>query len=270
MKDLKPETFKIDGEITQFFGNLTGSTEVKFNRVAMIANEYKNIVDKLYKILEKNPGRPTTKEYNCAVGLLLVLQTGIRSGNLGSSDGYMTVPMPGSKIKSKFVKTYGLTTLLPKHISFSKGLAHFDFLGKKHVQNTFSFPKHLSDLIKVVLANKISPVFNITDREFTRFIKDKISVKYSSKDFRTFRANWFAYQSIKELPKPKTKKEYKQAIQKVAEYVSHYLNNTPNVCKKSYIDPNLFNYKFGDIESFKDGGKLPIYILKYLIYNNAK
>lgn len=257
-------TFEIDGLKTKFFGNLTGSTEVKFNRVAMIGNEYEKIVDKMYKIINRDKDIfPTTKDYNSAVAVLLILQLGIRIGNEESSEGYMTVPMPNSKIKPKFVKTYGLTTLLPKHIINNNGKVYFDFLGKKHVQNKFTLPSHLGKMVLNILDSDYKPVFNLKDTELTKFIKDKISVKYSSKDFRTFRANWYAFKVIKDIKKPTTKKEYKEGVEKVAVYVSTLLNNTKGVVKKSYIDPRVFEYHLGNIESFSNSG-----LIKFLKNND--
>jgi hypothetical protein len=120
---------------------------------------------------------------------------------------------------------------------------------------------------------KLTPLFGITEGELTKYIKDTTSPYFSAKDFRTFRANVFAYRFAKSIPKPTTKKEQKKAVNTVAEMVSVKLNNTPGVCKKSYIDPNLFIFMFGKAEQFdkpkeddkkefggllfKQGGKTP-------------
>ena len=45
---------------------------------------------------------------------------------------------------------------------------------------------------------------------------------------------------------------------KVAEEVSVYLNNTPGVCKKSYIDPMLFRGELGEKDKLQLGGKMLI------------
>jgi len=252
-----PEKYNIDGEEILFFGNSSSSMDVKFNRVAKIASNYDEIVAKMHKIINDNSSFPSNKDYCSAVAVLLIVKTGIRVGNEDSAEGYMTVPHPESKIKPVFVKTYGLTTLLPEHIQVENGKVKFDFVGKKHVQNTFEIPEDLSKLVIKVLQNRYSPVFNLTDSELTSFVKRETSPYLSTKDFRTFRANVYGYRFIKTLPKPTTKKEQKDGINLTAEYVSMLLNNTPGVVKTSYLDPNLFTYMLGpEIVTKRMGGTL--------------
>lgn len=248
--ELKEQIFDIDGQRVPFFGNIESTTENKFNRVAMIASRYLKIKQDMYRILQENQQFPTNKDFNCAVALLLIMSTGIRIGNEDSAEGYMTVPYEGSKIKPKFVKTYGLTTMLPEHVSIQNGLVELNFLGKKHVQNRFKLSPELSKLVIRVYKSGYSPVFNIDDYDLTSFIRKKTSPYFSSKDFRTFRANVFAYEAIKSLPRPTNKKEYKEAVKSVAIYVSTRLNNTEGVVKKSYIDPRIFERFLGKESDF--------------------
>lgn len=240
--------YPIDGAMIPFFGNSVSTTENKFNRVAMIAMRYGKIINNLNEIIRTT--KPSDVNYRLATALMMIIKTGIRIGNEDSAEGYITIPNPNSKIKPQFVKTYGLTTMLPNHLILINGVVFLNFLGKKHVQNMFKLDRDLSKLVINVYKQGLSPVFGITDYELTKFIEKETSPYFSSKDFRTFRANVFAYEALKNIPKPKTKKDYKAAIKEVAEYVSGKLNNTTGVVKKSYIDPRIFDYYLGTETQF--------------------
>lgn len=256
-------TYNIDGQEAKFFGNINGSSDVKFNRISMIASRYDEIVSDIDKVIAEEYTRPltnletgkpqTNQTYNLAVAFKLITQTGIRIGNEDSAEGFMTSYK--TKGKEVLAHTYGLSTLLPKHVEFKNGIAHLDFTGKKHVENTFILTKELSNLIKPIYDSGFPTVFNIDEYTLTQFIKDATSPYFSSKDFRTFRANVYANKAALTVSKPRTKKEYGDAVNVVADYVSNKLNNTPGVVKKSYIDSLLFWYYFGQKDDLPS--KLP-------------
>jgi DNA topoisomerase IB len=243
---LDPDRFTIDGESILFVGNESGSMDVKFNRVAKIASKYNDIIRNLNKIITQSSGVPTSKNYNLAASMLLVIKTGIRIGNEDSAEGFFSDFK--EKGKTHFARTYGLTTLRPNHVTVDKDVVKLDFTGKKHVENTFTLSKELSKVMIPIFQSGYNPVFGITDAELTKFIKEFTDSYLSSKDFRTFRANVYAYQKASELDKPTTKKEWKAAAKEVYEYTSKLLNNTPQVVKTSYIDPALLDYMWGSVD----------------------
>jgi DNA topoisomerase IB len=236
--------FLIDGREVGFYGNVNGSTDVKFNRVAMIASRYTEIVNKLRNIINSSKSIPTSIRYNCAVATLIILKTGIRIGNEDSAEGFYSEYK--EKGKRVLAKTYGLTTMERNHIKISpNGIVSFDFIGKKHVDNHFVLDKELSQYVISIYQSGYDPVFNIDDYTLTKFIKDETSPYFSSKDFRTFRANVYGYRYLMSLPTPTDKKTYKESVKYVCTMVSKKLNNTPQVVKTSYIDPDLFVYNWG-------------------------
>lgn len=275
------EIYTIDGIETGLFGKLRGSNSNKFNRATKIAAQYDELSEKLDNIIDKNKSK-VNEDYRKAVALSILMKTGIRVGNESSAEGYYTVPRPGSEEVSKFVRTYGLTTILHKHVKFNKdGTSDFDFTGKKQVRNTFNLNKELTSLIKPIAKLKLDPFFGITDAELTRFVKRVAGDAFTTKDFRTLRANIFAYRhaktfkpptledfldkkKIKEIEKDdidKDKKkeriereekraqkeldrERKDIVKRVAEHVSEKLNNTYQVIKTSYVSPLLWEHFF--------------------------
>lgn len=244
-----PTTFKIGSEDIKFLGRVNGSMDVKFNRTAKIGSRYNEIVADMEKIIRENSRIPTNTAYSNAVALLCIISTGIRIGNEDSAEGYVS-DLKYSDTYGKEVHSYGLSTLLQKHVSINNNQVSFDFVGKKQVKNSFTLNPKLSALVIPIINSKYDPIFNITESELTSFIRKETSPYFSAKDFRTFRANVYAYQKAVTLPKPTTKKEWKQAVRTCCEYVAVYLNNTHQVIKTSYADPELWNYMFGPIEQF--------------------
>lgn len=244
----KINTYPIDGNQVKFFGNPDGSTKVKFNKVAMIASRYVDILGDLQKIIDDDRSTfPVSERFRLAVAFLIIIKTGIRVGNEDSAEGYMTTPHANQKDQeSKFVQTYGISTMMRHHIYKQNGLVHFDFIGKKAVENKFILDHKLSNLVMQVYDSGFEPLFGIDESMLTSFIKKETSPYFSSKDFRTFRANVFGYNKAITLSKPKTKTQHNENVKKVTEFVSQKLNNTPGVVKSSYLDPRLFTYVFGD------------------------
>ena len=237
------EEYLIDDKLIEFYGRSDSTMDVKFNRVARIAKNYINIVKELNENLREN--KPCSSEYNLAACTYIILKTGVRVGNEDSAEGFYSDYK--EKGKTVFAKTYGITTMLREHVSFSNGIATINFVGKKHVENTFVLDPKLSMIMFNVMQCNTEPLFNLDEYEVTHYVKKLISKHISTKDLRTFRANVYAYEYLNKIAPPtppETKKEARSYINKTVEYVAKKLNNTPGVVKASYVDPKLFERFF--------------------------
>lgn len=245
------EKFKIERQYVTFYGKKNGSNKNKFNRVNKLASMYTELHKKFNNMAERGMNS-CSETYRCAVATLLLMETGIRVGNESSAEGYNTVPHPHAKNQeTKFVKTYGLTTLLREHIHEGRdGTMYFYFVGKKQVENTFIVPNNLRRYVSDIYNNcNEDPMFGVTDYQLTKFIKKYVGKQFTPKDFRTLRANIYAYNYMKNWflnsenswSSPPLKKEINKLRNDVATLVSEDLNNTKGVCLKSYINADLFN-----------------------------
>lgn len=226
-----------------FAKSVNAGFDDKQKRAVKLAAKFEELDRKFDGMIER--GNYVTDTARCALACKMMMHTGIRIGNESSSEGYVTNPHPNSKKQPEFVKTYGLTTLLPNHIQVQRGKAYVNFLGKKSVENSFCIGGTLAKQIKEVLSTVSDgeTFLEITAYELTKFIKRYVGRKFTPKDFRTMRANMYANEKMLELMKheaPTTKREYNAEVREVCEYVSEKLNNTPGVCKKSYIDGDLW------------------------------
>lgn len=236
-------TINIYGVDYVFAKSVNAGFDDKQKRAVKLASKFEELDRKFDGMIER--GNYVTDTARCALACKMMMHTGIRIGNESSSEGYMTNPHPNSKKKPEFVKTYGLTTLLPNHIQVQRGKAYVNFLGKKSVENSFCIGGTLAKQIKEVLSTVSDgeTFLEVTAYELTKFIKRYVGRKFTPKDFRTMRANMYANEKMLELMKheaPTTKREYNAEVREVCEYVSEKLNNTPGVCKKSYIDGDLW------------------------------
>lgn len=237
------EKYIIEGNRITVFGKHKGSNSNKFNRVAKLASMFKEIDDKMNGFIKRGG---VSAHSRCAIAIRLMLHTGIRIGNEGSAEGYMTKPHPYSKAEPKFVQTYGLTTLKREHTLIKRGIMYLNFVGKKQVENSFTITNGLVAQVKMLLAKTdTDTLFDVTAYELTKFIKKYIGKQFTPKDLRTLRANieaWKIYDTISTRPIAATKKEFKNEVKEILAHVSECLNNTPGVCRKSYIDDMLFQY----------------------------
>lgn len=156
----------------------------------------------------------------------------------------------GNKKYEKENNSHGLTTLKFSHITICddiKNMIVFDFIGKKGVQNKaicnnkYIYNYLLNKLINIqerkedINNQYIFSYKNtcVNSNDVNRYLENKLKVKITTKDLRTWNANNlfinFFNKSI----------DCKNPIKKALEFTANKLHNTPAVCKNSYIDPKI-------------------------------
>jgi len=230
-----------DEDVVYFSSNTTkqkDKSRAKFARVRIIAKNWSDIKKKLTQKLEKEDSQE-------AYALLISAKTGIRIGNEFSAEGYVSKV---KKIEGQFIQTYGLSTLLKKHVSFQDDKMILDFLGKKAVEQYMEVtdPMLVEYGKKFYKANEGEKFLNIDKLEISRFIRTNINQVLTIKDFRTFCANCEAFKIYKKYiegtPIPETKSSLSKEIKLILEKVSDKLHNTPGICKSAYISPIFIDY----------------------------
>ncbi len=152
-------------------------------------------------------------------------------------------------------ETYGLSTLLRRHVKIESGEAVFDYSAKdsKRHRQTIADPaivrtiKPLKDRNgggRELLAyrNGRGPWVDVTAADINEYLKESTGGDYSAKDFRTWNATVLAAVDLAlNGTEAETKTARKRAATAAVKRVSDYLNNTPAVCRKAYIDPRVFD-----------------------------
>jgi DNA topoisomerase-1 len=110
---------------------------------------------------------------------------------------------------------------------------------------------------------------DVRSPDINQYLKDATGDDFSAKDFRTWAATMLAAIALAvsgEVAATKTGR--KRAVTRAVKEVSHYLGNTPAVCRASYIDPRVIDaYNGGliirgvlkDIADTVEPGELPIH-----------
>jgi len=160
--------------------------------------------------------------------------------------------------------SYGLTTIKRKHVKIERGVATFDYPAKsgkrsKHEINDPSVMPTLKALKQRKGGAKLKDFLVYRDgREWkdlvaddvNAFIKEISGEGFSAKDFRTWNATVVAAMTVAQTDpdaEAPSKAARKRVVRTAIEKTALLLNNTPAVCKASYIDPRVFDrYEAGE------------------------
>ena len=150
--------------------------------------------------------------------------------------------------------TYGLATMQKQHVTLRNNVITFDYAaksGKQRIQSILD--PDVSEVIAALkkrrggseelLAYKTGRIWtDVKAFEINDYIKRETEGDFSAKDFRTWNATVLAAVALAvsgEVGKSPTAR--KRARSRAVKEVSHYLGNTPAVCRASYIDPRVFD-----------------------------
>ena len=146
--------------------------------------------------------------------------------------------------------SFGLSTLLDRHVSFAPGELRLRFRGKSGVwhERAVSDPR----LTRIVRACRDIPgqhLFQYRDdrgvarpvgsADVNAYIRAAAGGEYTAKDFRTWAGTTRAASLLSELPAPESKTAGERAVVGVIKEVAAELGNTPAVCRKSYVHPKV-------------------------------
>jgi len=193
-----------------------------------------------------------TKEKAIAIALKVTEKTLIRVGN----DRYLR------KYGSR-----GLTTLKKSHVHLSESEVVFRFRGKKGVQQEISVRNvkliaHLLELRELTGQYLFQYVVEgnrpcrLRAGDINAYIQRHTDLKFSSKDYRTWYAGFWAFSLFGQQAGCDGEKEREAAIVSVLDAVSQRLGNTRAVCKHYYVpDSIIAAYKDGSLQPYLCNGK---------------
>jgi DNA topoisomerase-1 len=146
-------------------------------------------------------------------------------------------------------KSYGLTTLLCRHVNVSGSQILFEFRGKGGVQHNVAITH--PELVKIVRYCQSLPgreLFQYPDEEgkcravsaadVNSFLREISGADFTAKDFRTWAGSVFALSALRKL-NCSSEREAKKGLVSIIKAVAERLGNTPSVCRKAYIHPAL-------------------------------
>jgi DNA topoisomerase-1 len=206
--------------------------ETKFHKLY----EFGKTLPKLRKKIRRDmESKDLTRDKVLATAINLMDKTYIRIGN----NGY-----------EKMNGSYGLTTLKDKHVKIQNGSIDFSFTGKKGIDHSIRVKdRKLASIIKQCRDIPGKTLFQYYDREgkqhsidsgmVNNYIKETTSMEFSAKDFRTWAGSLQAVEYFRENPEIAEREDKKKVVMELVNAVSEKLGNTPSICKKYYIHPQL-------------------------------
>jgi DNA topoisomerase I len=169
----------------------------------------------------------------------------------------------GSEDYAERNESYGLTTMLKRHVSIAGGEVIFDYIAKSGVRRVQAIAD--ADVLEVVAALKrrrgAGQLLAYRDGrrwvevhadDVNAYIKRISGGDFTAKDFRTWNATvlaavalagWEASSGAKaqgEAKRP-TATSRRRVVNAAVKTVAAYLGNTPAVCRASYIDPRVID-----------------------------
>jgi DNA topoisomerase IB len=209
----------------------------KFDRMVMFGEALPKLRRKLRRDLSL-PGLP--REKVLAVVVTLLDTTRVRVGNTEYA---------------RDNKSFGLTTLRNRHVSFIRdGRAALNFRGKGGVQHEVLIDdKRIARIVRHCQELPGQHLFQyVTDSgercpidsgQVNDYLREAMGEEFTAKDFRTWAATLQAVTLLARtaLPEKPSEQAFKGEIVKVVKQVAAELRNTPAVCRKSYINPAVFD-----------------------------
>jgi DNA topoisomerase I len=156
-------------------------------------------------------------------------------------------------------ESYGLATVRREHVSGSDGELVFDFpakSGQRRVQAVRD-PAAIA-AIEAMRRRRSGPddllVYredggwrDVRSEDVNAYIQEAIGEEFSAKDFRTWHGTVLAALALAGEPRPRSPAAAKRTIAGAVAEVAEALGNTPAVCRRSYIDPRVFDrYRDGE------------------------
>jgi DNA topoisomerase-1 len=156
--------------------------------------------------------------------------------------------------------SFGLTTMRDRHVAIDKKTVRFGFRGKSGIHHTI-------DLTDRRLARVIQKCRDLPGQDLFQYLDDDgkpqsiesadvnaylrviAGEEFTAKDFRTWAGTVLAALALREFEAFDSKTQAKKNIVQAIERVAQRLGNTPSVCRKCYVHPEI-------IDAYLDGSML--------------
>ncbi len=158
----------------------------------------------------------------------------------------------GNNDYAKANKSYGLTTLRDPHVKVDGSELRFQFKGKSG--KTWRLQVKDRRVAKIVKACQDLPgqeLFqyvdengerkDVTSADVNAYLKEITGRDITAKDFRTWAGTVLAALALQEFETFDTEAKAKKNVRAAIERVASRLGNTPTICRKCYIHPEILS-----------------------------
>jgi len=149
-------------------------------------------------------------------------------------------------------QSYGLTTLLNRHVDVSGSNIRLHFRGKSGKEHTYTVQdKKLARIVKRLqdlpghelfeYLDEQNEVRGIESADVNEYLREITREDFTAKDFRTWWGTVIAVEALKERGEAETQTQAKKNISEAIKEAAQYLGNTPAICRKCYVHPQVLD-----------------------------
>jgi DNA topoisomerase-1 len=157
----------------------------------------------------------------------------------------------GSDEYARTNKSYGLTTLKNRHVEVEGSELKFNFKGKSgKIWKVKVRDRRIAKVIRACQDLPGQELFqyvdengdnrDVTSSDINDYLRDISGEDITAKDFRTWHGTVLAALALQEFQKFDSQAGAKRNIREAIQRVAARLGNTPTICRKCYIHPEIF------------------------------
>jgi len=148
--------------------------------------------------------------------------------------------------------SFGLTTMRDRHVDVRGSTLRFHFRGKSGIWHDVDIRdaglarvvKHCQDLPGQELFQYVDEAGrrqDVDSNDVNGYLREITGSDFTAKDFRTWAGTVLGAMALREFERFDSQAQAKKNIVKAIERVSERLGNTPAVCRKCYVHPEVIN-----------------------------
>ncbi|MEA5118564.1 MAG: DNA topoisomerase IB [Propionicimonas sp.] len=210
--------------------------QLKYQRVVQASAQLPALRRQVQRDLRRN-GLPLERVAALAVRML--------------DEGYFRI---GNDVYADEYGSFGLTTLLRRHVRRQGDSLRFRFTGKSGIQHDVTVTdaealdvlqalRRRRDTSERLLGYRTSDGWtDMSPTVVNDYLRTRTEIHFTAKDFRTWHATVIAAEVLALSSEPgDTQASRRRAIRSATNEVAAYLGNTPGVARASYIDPRVID-----------------------------
>ena len=158
----------------------------------------------------------------------------------------------GNQDYAKQNKSFGLTTLRDRHVDIEGGELRFEFKGKSGKKWQLQVKdRRIARVVKACQDVPGQHLFQyldadgnrhaVTSTDVNNYLREVSGRDITAKDFRTWAGTVLAAMALQEFETFDNAAKAKKNVRAAIEKVSARLGNTPTICRKCYIHPEVLN-----------------------------
>ncbi len=147
-------------------------------------------------------------------------------------------------------KSFGLTTLRGRHVAIDGSEIRFQFKGKSGKQWRLKVrDRRIARIVRQIQDLPGQNLFQYLDEDGNRravtsgdvnaYLKDISGQEVTAKDFRTWNGTVLAAMALTARDEAGSPTEAQRHVREVVDTVARTLGNTPTICRKCYIHPDI-------------------------------